>query len=160
MPLRNSILNIELENMNWGKGITVTFIIFAGLVTTMVVISMKQEVGLVATDYYKQEIAYQEQIDRINNYNVLEEKPSVTVDGRNSEVVLKFPKEITDTMLKGEFQLFRPSKMGVDKMYLLQLDDSGVQRVNVANFLKGRWKVKLNWSTNSKQYYHEYSIIL
>ena len=91
---------------------------------------------------------------------MLEEKPSLTVDRSRREVVIKFPEKIAKLILKGEAQLFRPSAMGVDEVHALQLDDSGVQRINATNLLKGRWKVKLNWADNNKQYYNEYSINL
>jgi len=141
--------------MNWGKGIIVTFIVFAGIVTTMVVISMKQEVGLVAPDYYKQEIAYQGQIDRIKNFNLLVEKPSVNVDRTTYEVVIVFPEAQLQLIRSGEVQLFRPSHTGLDQLYELKLDSHGEQRIKVSQLLKGMWKVKLSWKGNHEEYYNE-----
>lgn len=144
--------------MNWGKGIIVTFILFAALVITMAVISMKQEVGLVAPDYYKQEIAYQDQIDRINNYNALKEKPVVKIDRSRREVVLKFPESSAALIQSGELQLFRPSKTGIDQTHRIRLNEKGEQRINVSQYLKGRWKVKLSWEMNAIGYYNEIAI--
>lgn len=146
--------------MNWGKGIIITFIIFAGILTTMVVISMKQEVGLVAPDYYKQEIAYQEQIDRVNNYSQLEEKPSLSVDRNDLDVVIAFSKGQFQSITSGEVLLFRPSHMGLDELHKLKLDSKGEHRINVSQLLKGRWKVKFSWQMNDKEYYNETSINL
>ena len=148
--------------MNWGKGIFITFVLFAALMTTMAVISMRQEVGLVAPDYYKQEIAYQDQIDRINNYNQLAEKPRVSVDRISSDVVLSFPKSMSSSIQKGELKLYRPSTTGVDQVYKLELDEAGEQRINISQSLKGRWKVMLYWESNknSIQYYNEVAINL
>ena len=146
--------------MNWGKGIFITFIIFAGIMTTMVVISMRQEVGLVAPDYYKQEIAYQDQIDRMNNYNQLTEKPSVSVDRTTSEVVVSFPKSQINLIEGGEIQLFRSSQTGLDQSFELKLDELGEQRIKVSQFLKGKWKVKLFWKGNTEEYYNEVTINL
>ena len=65
--------------MNWGTKITLSFIAFVGIIITMVVISMRQDISLVAKDYYVQEIAYQDQIDRIrNNHDLGEFKTEVT----------------------------------------------------------------------------------
>ena len=146
--------------MNWGKGIIIAFIIFAGLVITMVIISMKQEVGLVAPDYYKQEIAYQDQIDRINNYETLKEKPVIRIDRNTRQLVLKFPQLLRTSMQNGRLELFRPSTSRVDEKYPLQLNEDGEQRINVSNLLRGRWKVKLFWETHSLEYYNEVAINL
>jgi hypothetical protein len=146
--------------MNWGKGIIVTFIVFAGIVTTMVVISMKQEVGLVAPDYYKQELAYQEQINRINNFNQLVEKPTILVDRATSEIVIEFPEANVNTITAGQVQLFRPSETGMDQLYELTLGGNGEQRILVSKLLKGRWKVKLSWQEDEVGYFNERSINL
>ena len=53
--------------MNWGHKIVMTFIVFAAIIISMVVISMRQDVSLVAADYYKQELAYTEQMNKLEN---------------------------------------------------------------------------------------------
>ncbi len=148
--------------MNWGKGIIISFIIFAGILTVMVVISMKEEVGLVAPDYYKQEITYQDQIDRMNNYNQLVEKPRVRIDRVSNEIVLNFPMSMTSSIENGEVHLFRPSTAKLDQKYTIKLGEAGEQRINISQLIKGRWKVKLYWesSSNSLQYYNEVAINL
>ena len=66
--------------MNWGNKIAISFIIFIGIIVTMVVISMKQDISLVSTDYYEQEIAYQDQIDRMERTRGLEKQPEILLD--------------------------------------------------------------------------------
>jgi len=146
--------------MNWGKGIVLSFVLFLCVIVTMVVISMRQEVGLVAPDYYKQEIAYQDQIDRMNNYNQLAEKPSITIDRANQHLVVNFPPSLTSQVSKGEIQIFRPSTTGIDKKLELSLDSNGEQRIDLNQMLKGRWKAKLFWQGDSEeqQYYNETAI--
>ena len=148
--------------MDWGKRIIIAFVVFVGLVTIMVTICMQQEVGLVASDYYKQEMVYQDQIDRINNYQHLTDKPSISVDRNSSEVMLKFPQSLISYIQNGEIEFFRPSSTDLDQTYILQLDESGEQRISISEFLKGRWKVKLYWqsNTNFRQYYNEVAINL
>ena len=72
--------------MNWGTKIVFSFIAFAGLIITMVVISMRQDVSLVAKDYYVQEIAYQDQIDKIQNQKALESEPTIKLSQEFVEV--------------------------------------------------------------------------
>ena len=53
--------------MNFGSWITVAFVLFAGLIISLVVVCVRQDVSLVSADYYQQEIKYQSRIDDISN---------------------------------------------------------------------------------------------
>lgn len=142
--------------MNWGTGIVIAFVCFAGVIATIVTISMKQDVGLVAKDYYKQEIAYQDQIDRKTNYNQLDRKPVIKLDATKKYIELWFPEELASKMADGELLLFRPSTSKWDKKYRIALNEGGEQRINIQPLATGMWRVKVNWTTmTDKQYYTE-----
>ena len=53
--------------MNWGKWIIVSFVLFAAFIGILVVICVRQDISLVSKNYYQEELAYQQQIDRMNN---------------------------------------------------------------------------------------------
>ncbi len=58
---------------NWGTGITITFIIYCALVIAAVARSFQEDVHLVTDEYYKEELQFQQQIDRTQNaYNATE----------------------------------------------------------------------------------------
>ena len=59
--------------MNWGVKIVISFVFFIGLLFGLVYISMNQDISLVSENYYEQELAYEDQIQRIKNTNNLEE---------------------------------------------------------------------------------------
>ncbi len=142
--------------MNWGNGITITLILFVGLIATLVAISMRQNIGLVAEDYYVQELAYQDQMDRIENGNNLSNKAHIEIDVEVGTMRLSIP----DNNLIGEVHFFRPSDAKLDKKYKLQLDKDGLQVFNIKDFKKGFWKVKINWSSDGKEYYSEQSVVI
>jgi nitrogen fixation protein FixH len=144
--------------MNWGHKITISFILFAALVITMVIISMQQNVNLVAPNYYEEELAYQDQIDRIKNYEALSLKPSINKKG--TQFQLSFPTELAGEVKNGEIHFFRPSDAALDKKIILKLDTNNMQRISTASFRKGLWKVKLRWQSEKKEYYSESSLIL
>ena len=108
--------------MNWGQSIILVFILFAGIIITLVTISMKQDVNLVADDYYKEEIAYQKQIDRQLNYQALNEKPEIKKEG--DQVILTYPASIAEQIEDGEIHFFRPSDKNFDKKYKVKLDNN------------------------------------
>ncbi|MDH5367825.1 MAG: FixH family protein [Cyclobacteriaceae bacterium] len=141
--------------MNWGRGIVLAFIGFAIVISTMVVISMKQDVNLVSPDYYKQEIAYQDQIHRQENFNALEEKPVVKKESSNV-LLIEFPLKLSTNLVSGDFLFFRPSSSKLDEKFKLDLDNNGTQRISLEKFQKGVWKVRLSWvGKNNMEYYTE-----
>ncbi|HNP19821.1 MAG TPA: FixH family protein [Fulvivirga sp.] len=142
--------------MNWGNGITLTLILFVVLIATLVVISMRQNISLVAEDYYVQELAYQDQMDRIENGNRLSNKAHIEVDAKIGTMSLSIP----DKNLIGEVHFFRPSDAKLDRKYKLQLDKDGLQVFNIKDFEKGFWKVKINWSADGKEFYSEQVVVI
>lgn len=145
--------------MNWGKGIALSFVVFAGIVITMVTIAMKQDVNLVAPNYYEEEIAYQDQIDRISNFESLAIKPEIMKVGDQIEVT--FPQEIAASILEGEILFFRPSDRNKDVKAILKLNDSLKMYFSVKQFSKGLWKTKLRWkSSGDIEYFTEKRIVI
>lgn len=144
--------------MNWGKSIVLVFIIFAGIIITMVTISMRQEVNLVEKNYYEEEIAYQDQIDRIENFEKLEEKPSIKHAG--GILTISFPSLLYSSVDNGSIQLYRPSTSTKDKKYKIALDQSGVQNIPISSLEKGLWKIKLRWVSADKEYFTSQSIVI
>lgn len=145
--------------MNWGKGITLSFIAFATVIITMVVICMKQDVNLVATNYYEQEIAYQDQIQRISNFEALVRKPKISRDG--NQIVVSFPEDLAQSVLEGEILFFRPSDRHKDVSAVLQLNDERKMYFPVKQFSKGLWKTKMTWrSSGDQEFFTEQRIVI
>lgn len=141
--------------MNWGKGIVIAFVLFATVIGSMVVISMKQEVNLVAPDYYKQEIAYQDQINRKENFNALNNKPILKKE-TGGVLLIKFPKELSNTFVSGDILFFRPSTSKLDRKVAFRLNEDGQQQISIGHLQKGVWKVKISWKgSDEKEYYNE-----
>lgn len=141
--------------MNWGTRIFLSFVVFAIIIFTMVFISMNQDINLVADDYYKQEIEYEDQIQRIRNTKALIESPVISIDKSTQEVIIQFPGSIAKTVQEGSIHFFRPSDSSLDKRYVLSLDETGIQRISIVGRLKGLWKVKLSWKDQELEYYDE-----
>lgn len=139
--------------MNWGKSIVLAFVLFALFIGVLVTISVRQDVPLVAANYYEQELRYQEQIDRMKNTDQLAVKPVIEVVEGSLEVRYPAMAEITS----GEVELFRPSDARLDRKYSL-LPDATVQRIDLAGLPGGMYKAKMRWSQGGKEYYLERTI--
>ncbi|MBK7086384.1 MAG: FixH family protein [Flavobacteriales bacterium] len=49
--------------MNWGKGLAIAMIAFAGMLAYFLVLAAQNPEPLIAEDYYEQELKYQDRID-------------------------------------------------------------------------------------------------
>lgn len=146
--------------MHWGKMIFLSVFVFIAFMVWMLIYAFQQEVNLVAEDYYKQEIAYQQQIDKIKNSKRLLEEPKITYRSLDDIVILQYPKLLAKSKVTGELLFFRPSSAKLDKSFVIKLDEEGKQYINVSTLPAGNWKVKLTWSDIDKEYYLEKSVFI
>jgi hypothetical protein len=137
--------------MNFGKWIVVAFILFAVFISTLVTVCVKQEVNLVSKDYYKDELAYQSQIERISNAKQLTNKPRITKVDSKLQVVFSDELKIQ----KGELKLFCPSNPKMDKDYSISGVDGNTQLFEITSLQPGMYKAKLLWTMEGKEYFFE-----
>ncbi|MEL7001904.1 MAG: FixH family protein [Bacteroidota bacterium] len=142
--------------MTWGTKIILAFACFVTLIISMVVISMRQDVNLVAKDYYVQEIAYQDQIDRIKNHNNAEQL-ILTHNKADQKVKLEY---LQSNKIDGEVLFFRPSDASKDLRYKLTLSEQNQQIFDTRKMQRGLWKVKINWKEGEREFYQEKTIII
>lgn len=141
--------------MNWGTGIFITFVVFMGIIISMVVISMRQDISLVAPDYYKQEIAYQDQIDKLQNAENAGEE--ITFEYFSSEYQFVVSSK---NPTSGEAHFYRPSDASKDIQVLFEIVGSEQKTISTKGMEKGLWKVKLTWGKGDMIYYKEKTIVI
>ncbi len=144
--------------MNWGWKIVVLYSGFVLLTLAMVFFTMNQEVFLVADDYYKQEIEYQDQIDKINNARTLEQPLAMHYDSLGKALTITFPADQATGGIAGKINFFRPSDARLDKLYVLKPNGNGSQKFLLQTFNRGRWRVKIEWRSRGVSYYEEKEI--
>ncbi len=146
------------SKFNWGTGILITIIIFMIITIGTVVFLMNQDVDLVTSDYYDKGIQHQTQIERVNRTNEMVEK--VLINPGNGFVMFSFPKSLTQKSFKGTIQFYRPSDSKKDFSIPLTVDTSGQQIISTQSIAKGYWKVKVDWTQDSVEYYKESSFVI
>jgi len=146
--------------MNWGWKIVVVYSLFVLMTLTMVFYFMGQKVDLVANDYYKQEIEYQNQIDKISNTKLLKKAIGFEYKAGSRIVKFSFPKEHADKGLKGDIHFYRPSNADEDKMFKVKTESTGEQKIAVGSLNRGLWRVKISWTSGGKEFYDEKVITL
>jgi hypothetical protein len=145
--------------INWGTGIVIAFISFIGFILYLVITmstNKKYEHDLVTEEYYKEELQYQNEINKLNNAKNL--NTNIVYNKTNEGVVIQFPKDFDAEKITGKMFLYRPSNKQLDfettislsKTYLLIPDK---------RLVDGRWDIKIDWQYNGKNYLYKKSII-
>ncbi|MBO3698195.1 FixH family protein [Roseivirga sp. E12] len=146
--------------MNWGKKIILSFVVFIALIFTLVYVSVNTDFYLVEEDYYEQELAYEDQIQRIKNHDSLIEKPVFNIDRRAFTADLKFPIQLKKDMVEGKVLFYRSNSAKLDKEFELELNEAGEMIVDISRFAVGAWKVKIKWADGQKEYYKEIAFVI
>jgi hypothetical protein len=143
--------------MNWGKWIVVTFVLFAAFIGTLVWVCVRQDISLVSKDYYKDELAYQDQIERLQNGSDLIHKPTIEVMNGN-QVVVEFAD--FNKLTQGDLKLFRPSNPAMDKTFKLLRNSKTTQSFSTEALTKGMYRARMQWTMNGKEFFIEEVIYL
>lgn len=143
--------------MNWGKGIFISFILFAGFLAVMVTIMMRQDIGLVSKTYYAEDIAFQKQYERKQNTERLAKKPEIAIE-QNQYLKVYFP--LAERIEAGEIKLLRSSNDKLDQYFRLSASSDSVQRFSLKPLEAGPYRVKMTWRSGNKEYYLEKLIII
>jgi len=144
--------------MSWGIKIILVFILFAGGLTALVIISMSRNVDLVHEQYYEEEINYQKQIDILEQSKSLNADLNVSVDGNNIKLKLNGSEKYSN--LSGKINFYRSSDASKDFIYDLNIDESGEQIFPVNEMISGSWKLKFELNRDGKNYFVEKNIFI
>ncbi len=139
--------------LNWGSGIAAVYILFLIGMLIMVTIFMNQDVCLESKDYYTKGIKYQDEIDKMKRTKELPEQLDIKVG--QSSIVLNFPKIFKSTELNGKIYFYRPSDVSRDFTINVETDSSSAQSIPTNNFLKGFWRLKIDWTGKGNSYLNE-----
>lgn len=143
---------------NWGTGIILAFIGFISFIMYFVIsmnFNEKYNHDLVTEDYYKVELAYQNDIDKQNNSKTLEENVSYSKTGEG--LLIKFPKNFDAKKITGNVFLYRPSNKHLDFETPISLSESYLL-VPDKRLLDGRWNITVDWQYNGTPYIYKASI--
>jgi len=142
--------------MSIGHWIVVSFVLFAAFIGTLVAVCLREDISLVTKDYYQEELAYQDQIQRLNNVAELKVKPVIRVVDRVVQVEFKQ----FNSMTNAELNIFCPSNAQMDRKFTLKASEDSVQFFPLDPLQKGMHRAKLQWEMNGKEFYLEEVIFI
>ena len=144
--------------MNWGKGITLALIAFAGMMVYFLIRAAGSPTPLVTEKYYEQELKYQQRINNTNRANELSAEVVMQISAKR--IRLEFPKEIDPGTITGELTLLRPNDPTLDKSIAVTASADGVFEVEGDLLATGRYNALLEWQADGTAYYTEERIVV
>lgn len=144
----------------WPIAIGVVLVVFVLAVVGFGLFSITQRNDLVVRDYYDAGLEYQKQVE--SEERASEGGAPLTVAQLKSPrgVRLTFAERFRNRPLDGSIRLYRPSNAGFDKSFELALDGDARQLVPMEKLPPGYWKVKVVWTLDGEEYYHEEGFVL
>jgi len=142
-----------MKKLNWGVGIVITIACFIGFIMFFVIkmsTDKKYDHDLVTEEYYKQELAYQDQIDAQQNSARLAKNIQVEVTAEGIQIM--FPSEKQN--IKGEVSLYRPSNKKLDLEIPISLENQQML-IPVEKLVEGKYKLSINWKSNKTTYLYK-----
>ena len=109
----------------------------------------KYDHHLVSEQYYKDELNYQNEIDRLNNASSL--KQNVIIDHQSNGLLIKFPEEFDASKIQGTIKFQRPSNYKLDFKIPIKLTNHDYL-IGKEKLVEGIWNVKIDWQIGETKY--------
>ena len=138
--------------MNWGKGLALALIAFAGMMTWFVIKASQHPSPLVTEDYYRAELKFQGRIDATERANAL--SAPVSMDLQRNAIALTFPAEMHDRTISGTLSLLRPNTPAADRNFPFKTATT-VFRLDEVDLLPGRYNAAMEWQVDGVVYHVE-----
>lgn len=138
--------------INWGTGITIAIVLFIAFILSFVyktIFIEEYEHHLVSDDYYKDELHYQEEINKLNNAGYLTE--NISLSNTEEGIIIQFPKDIDFNKIEGTVNFLRRSNNKLD--FEKKIDLSSNSMLIEDNILvSGKWEIRVAWQYNDEEY--------
>ncbi len=137
---------------NWGHGIFLALTLFVLFISSFVyktLVKPEYNHSLVSEEYYKEEIHYQKEIDRLNNAAALSQ--NVVVNKTPKGIELIFPSTFDFNKITAKFTLQRVANKDFDLEKDVKLD-SLTYLIHDKQLIRGMYSLKLNWEYEGKKY--------
>lgn len=138
--------------LSWSTGIVIAMISFMIFILSFVYKAValdEYQHELVSEDYYKDELHYQEEIDKMNNSIALSKE--VTLRNSKTGIHITFPDEIKQAKIKGMITFQRLSNEKLDFSEEIVLSEHE-QIIPAEKLVSGKWIIKIDWEDGKRKY--------
>jgi hypothetical protein len=144
----------------WPVSIGIFFACAICAAVAFVIFCQRNKVDLVASDYYEQELRYQDQLDRAHRAASLQAPATIGYDDSVKRITVSLPPTHLGNKVKGWIQLYRPSAAGLDQKLPLELDSTGSQAIDASQLSAGLWHVRVSWNANGSDFYCDEKLVV
>ena len=144
--------------LNWGSGIFLFIGLFLAVCFAFIIYTARERWSLVEEDYYPKELRHEEKLVKMRNANGLKEQLQFKID--KSNLILQFPVDFRGKPMNGKVDVYRPSDETLDLIIPVSVDTSLVQFIPINKLIHGRYVVKVEWSSEGKDYYKELDVYI
>lgn len=141
---------------NWGTRIAILYLGFVALIAALVTMSMRQKAELVSKDYYAQELAYQDKLDKMNRTQELAEP--IIWNVQQGKLQLQFPSGIP-LPVSGTATFFCAADAGKDRNVSFKTREQTCEML-FPEMASGHYTLQIDWQANGKTYYQEGAVQL
>ena len=139
---------------HWGWAIAVFYTSFVAIMVYFVVYSKSVDHSLVRDNYYDYDIGYEKLIgQKKRNSNSLSVPVKIEYNQNDKSVIIDFPDSLKN--ISGEVWFYRVNNERFDKKLEIKTDSLNMQVFDVKDFVKGKWKVSVDWQSEDKKYLDE-----
>ena len=141
--------------ITWSTAIVLSILAFMIFILSFVYKSIAIEDyhhELVSEDYYKDELHYQEEIDKIENASKLEK--NIELKTTEQGLWILFPESMDPSKINGTVSILRFSNKKLDIVEKIVLDQNKML-IPKDRLVKGKWEVKIDWSYDDQAYMYK-----
>lgn len=145
--------------INWGTGIVLAFVAFISFILYFVVrMSTDNSANhdLVTEEYYKQELAYQNEIDA--SKSALEMQAKLKFVKSKEGMTIFFPEKFDPEQITGTVSLYRPSNKHLDIDFPISLSKTHLL-IPDNSLVDGRWDITVKWQYQGKTFLHKEKLV-
>ena len=148
-----------MKTWNWGTGIVLAFVLFIAFILFFVIrmnTDSRADHDLVTSEYYQEELAYQQEIDAEKNAQALDGELQYEKTPEGLRITL--PKAIQNTNSEGTMSLYRPSNKHLDFDLPIRLSKTHLL-IPDNRLLDGRWDIKIRIQHQGVDYLFKEQIV-
>jgi hypothetical protein len=139
--------------MNWGTGIAMLYVGFMIGILTLVVMSTRQKIDLVTTNYYEEELRFQGKMDKMARAKALADP--IRWEVKPEGVLVQFPTATDATAPSGTISLYCPSDERKDVSFPIVVNPAGQQLLPAGSIQSGRYTLQIDWQQGTETYWSE-----
>ena len=141
-------------HFNWGLGVTLAYVVFAGSTLGFVAYAMSQPVDLVSPDYYSRSLQQDARTDAAARVLALGSGFACEVRPEARLVTFAVPVEQAASAA-GPIPWYRPSSSSADRAEPFRVSEAGQGRISMDGLARGRWILQFEWQAQGRGFYAE-----